>query len=60
MYNLREVSNSNKSTGIEYFSNNNSVKKKHEIEISTQKILHLGFSFKTQIKIGFFTTVYWW
>ena len=60
MDNLREVSNSDKSTGLEYLSNDNSVKKKHQIEIGTQKILHRGFSFETQFKIGFFTTIYWW
>ena len=29
------------------------------MEISTKKIPHMGFSFETQFKIEFFTTVYW-
>ena len=37
MDNFREVSKCDKSTGLEYFSNDNSVKKKHEMEITTKK-----------------------
>ena len=60
MANFREVSNCDKSTGLEYFSNDNSVKKKHEMETITKKISHIRFSFETQFKIEFFTTVYRW
>ena len=30
------------------------------MEISTKKISHMRLSFKTQFKIEFFTTIYWW
>ena len=30
------------------------------MEISTKKISHMRFSFETQFKTEFFTTVYWW
>ena len=35
--NLREVSNCDKSTGLEYSSNDNYIKKRHWMEISTKK-----------------------
>ena len=37
MDNFGEVSNCYKLTGLEYFSNDNSIKKRHEMEISTKK-----------------------
>ena len=60
MDSFREVSNCDKSTDLDYFSNDNSVKKRHQMEISTKKISHMRFSFETQFKIEFFTTVYQW
>ena len=60
MDNFKEVSNCNKSTGLKYFSNDNSVKKRHQMKISTKKMSHMGFSFETHFKIEFFTTIYWW
>ena len=60
MDNFREVPNCDKSTGLEYFSNDNSIKKRHKMKISTKKISHLRFSFETQFKIECFTTVYRW
>ena len=60
MNNFREVSNCNKSTGLEYFANDNSVKKRHYMQISTKKISHMRFNFETQFKIECFNTVYRW
>ena len=53
MDNFREVSNCDKSTGLEYFSNDSSVKKRHYMEISPKKISHMRFSIETQFKIEF-------
>ena len=44
MDNFREVSNCNKSTGLDYFSNDDSIKKGHSMEISA-KISHMRLSF---------------
>ena len=60
MDNFRKVSNCDKSAGLEYFSNDNSVKKRHQMEITNKKISQLRFSFEIQFKIEFFTTVYQW
>ena len=40
MDNFRDVSNCDKSTGLEYFSNDKSVKRRHEMEISTKNITY--------------------
>ena len=36
--NFREVSNCDKSTGLAYFSNDSTIKKRHKMKINTQKI----------------------
>ena len=60
MDNFKEVSNCDKSSDQKYFSNDNSIKKKHKMEISTKKISHMRLSFETQFKIEFFTIVKRW
>ena len=40
MDNFREVSNCDKSTGLEYFSNDNSIEKRHEMEIALKNIAY--------------------
>ena len=37
MDNFRDVSDCNKSTGLEHFSNDSSIKKRHQMEIRTKK-----------------------
>ena len=52
--NFREVLNCDKSTELEYFSNDNSIKKRHEMEIGNNKLSYMRLSFETQFKIEFF------
>ena len=40
MDNFREVSKCDKSTGLEYFSNDNSIEKRHEMEIALKNITY--------------------
>ena len=37
MDNFRDISDCNKSTGLEHFSNDSSIKKRHQMEIRTKK-----------------------
>ena len=57
--NFREVLNCDKSTGLEYFPNDNSKKRDIKMEITTNKISHMRLSFKTPFKIEFFTIANW-
>ena len=41
------------STSLEYFSNDNSIKMRHQIEISTEKISNMRLSFEAQFKTEF-------
>ena len=54
MGNFREVSNCDKSTGLETWQKRD-IKWKLALKVS-----HMRLSFETQFKIEFFTTVYRW